>query len=109
MFRKSVAVLVACLSLAACAASQPRVVQASAGSPDIAMTVGLATQIEMPDQNRVVSVIVGSPSMVSAEEAGDVVNLTAKGDAGETNLIIRARDEDGKVKIYQYHITVQKP
>lgn len=109
MFKKSAILLIACLFLGACAASQPHVVQASAGSPDIVLTVGMATQIEMPDSNRVTSITVGNTALVSAEQATDVVNLTAKGDAGETNLIIRSRDDDGKVRVYQYHITVQKP
>ena len=109
MFKKSAAIVLACLSLAACAASQPRIVQASASNADIIVTVGMATQIEMPDQSRVSSIVVGNTSLVTAEQAGDVVNLSGKGDGGETNLIIRARDEDGRTKVYQYHITVQKP
>lgn len=108
MFKKSAAILFTCLSLAACAANKPNIIQASAGSPDIAMTVGMATQIEMPDQGRVSSITVGNPTMVTAEQASEVVNLIAK-EPGETNLIIRSHDEDGKVKVYQYHITVQKP
>jgi hypothetical protein len=99
--------LVAALALAACASSQPKIIQASASSPDIALTFGLATQIEMPDAGRVQSITVGNPALVTAEQSGDVVNLSAKEGSGETNLIIRSRDEDGHIKVYQYHITVQ--
>jgi len=95
------------LTLAACAASQPRIIQSSSNNTDITLTVGMATQIEMPDQGRVQAITVGNPDLVGAEQANDVVNLTAKGKAGETNVIIRARDEDGHTKVYQYHILVQ--
>jgi hypothetical protein len=109
MFKKSTAILIAMLALAACSTPQPRVIQASSGSPDIHLTVGMATQIEMPDSGRVQSITVGNPALVSADQAADVVNLLAKGGAGETNLIIRSRDDDGHVQVYQYHITVQTP
>ena len=105
MFKKSATILTF-LALAACASGSPRVIQASADAPEIRLTVGMATQIEMPDSGRVQSVTVGSPSLVSADQAGDVVNLVAKGGAGETNLIIRYRDDDNRIKVYQYHITV---
>ena len=108
MFKKTALLFMTGLALAACSSVQPKVIQASSGSPNISMTVGLATQIEMPDEGRVQSIIVGNPALVTAEQAGDVVNLVGKGD-GETNLIIRSRDEDNKVKVYQYHITIQKP
>ncbi len=106
MFKKSAA-LIAFLTLAACAASQPHVIQASASSPEIVLTFGMATQIEMPNEGRVQTMTIGNPALLTAEQNGDVVNLSAKEGAGETNLIIRARDEDGKIKVYQYHITVQ--
>ena len=107
MFKKSAA-LIAFLALAACASSQPRVIQATSASPEITLKIGMATQIEMPDAGRVQSITVGNPTLVSAEQNADVVNLLAKGGTGETNLIIRSRDEDGKTKVYQYHITVQE-
>jgi Flp pilus assembly secretin CpaC len=107
MFKKIAAILIASLALAACASNTPRIIQASSGAPDIHMTVGMATQVEMPDSGRVQSVTVGDPSLVTAEQAGDVVNLVAKTGAGQTNMIIRSRDEDGNVKVYQYHIDVQ--
>ena len=107
MSRKSAAALVAFLALAACSSSQPRIIQPTASSPDIVLKVGMATQIEMPDAGRVQSITVGNPTLVSAEQKEDVVNLSAKEGSGETNLIIRSRDEDGQVKVYQYHVTVQ--
>ena len=106
MFKKSTALL-AFLALTACAASQPRVIQASASNPDIVLTFGMATQIEMPDAGRVQTITVGNPALLTADQSGDVVNLSAKEGSGETNLIIRSRDEDGQIKVYQYHITVQ--
>ena len=109
MFKKSALLLGACVALAACAENQPRIIQASANSPQINVTVGLATQIEMPNESRVTTITVGNPSLVTAEQAGDVVSLTAKGDAGTTNLIVRAHDDSGNTKVYQYYITVQKP
>jgi len=108
MLKKSAVALAAFLALAACASNnQPHIIQASPNSPDITLTVGMATQIEMPDQGRVQSITVGNPALVTADQNGDVVNLSAKGGTGETNLIIRARNEDGQTKVYQYHLTVQ--
>jgi hypothetical protein len=109
MFKKHTAILFVTLALAACASSSPRIIQATPGMPDIHLTVGMATQLEMPDSGRVQSVTVGNPSLVTADQAGDVVNLVAKGTMGETNLIIRSRDDDGKIKVYQYHVYVQEP
>ena len=107
MFKKTIATL-AFLALAACASSAPRIIQATSGMPEIRLTIGMATQVEMPDAGRVQSITVGNPALVTADQATDVVNLVAKGSAGETNLIIRSRDEDNKVKVYQYHIVVQE-
>jgi uracil phosphoribosyltransferase len=67
----------------------------------------MATQVEMPEDNKVQSVVVGDPELLTATQSGDVVSLVAKGGAGETNLIIRARESDGDIKVYQYRITVQ--
>jgi len=108
MLKKSTAVLMAFLALAACSSSSPRVIQATSGMPDIHITVGMATQIEMPDSGRVQSVAVGNPALVTAEQSGDVVSLMGKGGAGETNLIIRSRDEDSHIKVYQYRVIVQE-
>ncbi len=107
MISKKTVAMAALIALSACASGAPRVIQASNESPDLVLTVGKATQIEMPDSGRVVSVTVGDPSMVTAEQSTDVVNLVAKGGAGETNLIIRSRDDSNRVKVYQYNITVQ--
>ncbi|MGB9152373.1 MAG: hypothetical protein WCD70_04715 [Alphaproteobacteria bacterium] len=110
MFKKSAAALITLLALTACSTSQPRVIQASADSPNIILTVGMATQIEMPDAGHVQSITVGNPALLTAEQNTDVVNLSAKeGPGGETNLIIRSRDEAGHTKVYQYHVTVQNP
>ena len=106
---KKTAILLGLIALTACAENQPRVIQASQNSTNIMLTVGMATQIEMPDQGRVQSITVGNPTLVSADQAGDVVNLIAKGGAGETNLIIRSRGDGSDVKVYQYHLTVQAP
>ena len=106
MFKKTILVLASVFALSACAASQPKIIQATTGMPDIRVTVGMATQIEMPDSGRVQSVAVGDPSIVTAERDSDVVSLIAKGGAGETNLIIRSRGDDGKINLYQYRVIV---
>jgi Flp pilus assembly secretin CpaC len=104
---KKTSVTVAFLALlSACATNQPKVIQASGDTTDIHLTVGMATQVEMPDNGRVQSVIVGNPTLIDAQQSGDVVNLSGKGGAGETNLIIRSRNDDGKTQVYQYHVTV---
>ena len=104
---KHIAVLsAACLALAACASSQPRVIRAAAGAPDIHLVTGMATQVEMPDGAHVQSVVVGNPALVTAERADDVVNLVPKGTSGETNMIVRAKDDSGDVNVYQYHLYV---
>lgn len=107
MIRKSALALLSCLVLSACSSAQPKIIQATSGMQDIRVTVGMATQIEMPDRGRVQSVAVGDPSLVTAEQSTDVVSLIAKGGTGETNLIIRSRDEDGDLKVYQYRVIIQ--
>lgn len=107
MFKKYAFILLSFLAISACASQQPKIIQATSGMPDIRVTVGMATQIEMPDSGRVVSVAVGNPSLVSAEQSTDVVSLVPKGGEGETNLIIRSRADDGEIKIYQYRVIVQ--
>jgi len=108
MFKKSALLLLVLLAFAACASGKPRIIQTSPGSSDeVRLTAGMATQIEMPDDMRVQSVVAGNPALVTAETSGNVVNLIAKGSEGETNLIIRAMDEDGRAKVYQYRAVVQ--
>ena len=109
MFKKSSVILGAVLILAACASSQPRIIQASPENQNIILTAGIATQIEIPEEGRVQSITVGNPALLSAEQNADVVNLVAKDGRGETNLIIRARDNGGHTSVYQYHVTVQNP
>ena len=93
--------------MTACASDKPHVVQASSDASELRLTGGMATQIEMPDGERVQSVVTGNPALVTAERAGDVVNLIPKEGSGETNLIVRAIDEDGSSKVYQYRLIVQ--
>ncbi len=93
--------------LVACSSSEPHVIQSSAANPELTVTPGLATQIEMPDAMRIQSVTVGNPALLSAEHEGNIVNVTAKEGTGETNIIIRTRDDDGHTKVFQYHVTVQ--
>jgi|GEM_PF-901553 len=107
MFKKTASLLLVLLAACACASSSPKIIQASTNMPDIRITVGMATQVEMPDQGRVQSVAVGDPSIVKAEQATDVVSLIATGGIGETNLIIRSRDDDNELHVYQYRIIVQ--
>jgi len=107
MFKKLAIAFFSLTTLVACASSQPKIIQATTGMPDIHVTVGMATQIEMPDEGRVQSIAVGNPAILAAEQATDVVSLVAKGGEGETNLIIRSRGDDGKIKIYQYRVIIQ--
>ena len=96
------------VALTACASDKPRVVQATADAEDVHLTGGMATQIEMPGDQRVQSVVTGNPALVSAEQAGNVVNLVPKdGASGETNLIVRTLDDEGDSKVYQYRLDVQ--
>ncbi len=74
------------------------------------VTQGMATQVEMPEDETVGAVVVGNKELVAVERDGEVITLSAKGDVlGETNMIIRTRDDGGKMRMYQYHVTVQKP
>jgi len=108
MFKKTAALFITLLALSACASSGPRIIQATTGMPDIQLTIGMATQVEMPDSGHVQSVTVGDPTLVTADQAGEVVNLVSKSkEAGETNMIIRSREDDGRIKVYQYRIIVQ--
>lgn len=105
--KKVLLVAVCGMALSACSSAEtPRIVQASAGMPEVRLTNGMATQIEMPSQARVQSIVVGNPSLVSADRTDDIVNLTPKEGSGETNLIVRAVDEDGHAQVYQYRVIV---
>ena len=108
MLKQYALILAATLALSACASSDtPRVIQTTSSTSEIRLTPGLATQIELPESVRVQAVIVGTPSLVSAEQSGNIVNLIPKEGTGETNILVRAQDEDGHSKLYQYRITVQ--
>jgi len=106
MFKKTAALLMALTMLAACSSSNPRIVQSSSDMKDVTLTVGMATQIEMPDARMVQSAVVGNPDLVLVKKNDDVVSLIAKGDTGETNLIIRAIDDDKNVAVYQYRVVI---
>lgn len=108
MLRKLTAILAPCLVLAACASSEPHVIQATNDLKEVHLVSGMATQIEMPDGQRVMSVVTGKPDLVTAERSNDVVNLIPKEGSGETNLIVRAMDEYHETKVYQYRITVDQ-
>jgi hypothetical protein len=106
MPRKTIILAAGLLALASCASSQPRIIQSSGNNQDVHIAQGMATQIEMPDNGRVQTMTVGNPGLVDASQSGDVVTLLGKDKAGETNLIIRARDDSGDMHVYQYHVTV---
>jgi type IV secretory pathway VirB9-like protein len=107
MPRKSAIILLSCFILTACAEDKPHVVQTSADTPAVHLTEGIATQIEMPEGERVQSVVTGNPSLVVAEREDNVVNLIPGKGAGETNLIVRATDEGRRSKVYQYRLIVE--
>jgi Flp pilus assembly secretin CpaC len=96
------------IGFTACSSSEPKVIQATSDSPLIRLAVGMATEIEVPADSRVRSVAVGNPSMVTATNSSDVVNLISTGKIGETNLIIRCADSDGQIKVYQYRIVIER-
>ncbi len=104
---RSAFILLPLFILVSCASETPHVVQVSADAPDISLTKGMATQVEMPEGERVQSVVTGNPSIVTAEKADNVVNLVPGSNSGETNLIVRALDRDNHSKVYQYRIIVQ--
>ncbi len=93
MFKKLLA-LSACVALLACASpDKPHVIQVSGDMPEIRLTSGMATQIELPEEGHVQSVVTGNPALVTAERSYNVVNLIPKAGSGETlNLIIRFPD-----------------
>lgn len=99
---------IACTVLAACSTPPPRVIQATANMPEVRLTAGMATQIEMPDNGHVQSVVTGNPALVTAERSYNVVNLIPKSGTGETNLIVRFIDDSGDLKVYQYRVAVQE-
>lgn len=96
------------LSLSACGSSGPKVIQTLPGAPEVHLTAGIATQIEMPENARVQSVVIGNPALATAEQSGNIVSLTAKTGSGETNMIIRSVDDSGHTKVDQYRVTVQQ-
>ena len=106
MLKKTALALLACLAFAGCASDKPHVVQASGDTSIVSLTKGMATQIEMPEGERVTSVVTGKPSLVIAEKAENVVNLIPTDETGETNLIVRATDGH-ESKVYQYKVIVQ--
>jgi type IV secretory pathway VirB9-like protein len=107
MFRKIITVFVFALVLAACSTPKPVVVQISPDATEIRLTPGMATQVEIPDDAFVKSVVVGNPEIVSAERDGSVVNLVPKQGSGETNLIVRAIDKYREIQVYQYRVVVE--
>ncbi|MGE3623914.1 MAG: pilus assembly protein N-terminal domain-containing protein [Bdellovibrionales bacterium] len=107
MLKKRHLVLFLTLGLSACASGEPRIIQPDANSPEIRLRVGVATQIELPESMHAQSVVTGNPSLVAAERTANVVNLIPAA-AGETNLIVRGREDDGDVKVYQYRLLVQE-
>ena len=107
MLKNTAAASLLLFVLAACASNNnPRIIQTMPGAPEVHLTAGIATQIEMPENSRVQSVVIGNPSMATVEQSGNVVNLIAKGGAGETNMIIRSVDEDGRTRVDQYRVTI---
>ncbi len=106
MLKKTAILLAVSCMLAACATSQPRIVQATKDMPEVDLTPGMATQIELPDATHVKSVVTGNPALVTAERTDNLVNLVPKAGAGTTNLIVRSVDDDGDTKLYQYRIVV---
>lgn len=107
LIKKTTLVVMTCLALSACASDKPRIVQSSGDMDSVRLTSGMATQIEVPSSGRVQSVVVGNPSLVTADHVDNVVNLVPKDGTGETNLIVRSINDSGDAKVYQYRVIVQ--
>jgi hypothetical protein len=105
---KKLLTLSACFLLLACSASgKPQIVQTSTDMPEVRLTPGMATQIEMPESGHVQSVVTGNPALVTVERSYNVVNLIPKSGSGETNLIIRFFNDDSETKVYQYKVIIE--
>jgi type IV secretory pathway VirB9-like protein len=108
MFKKSAILLLSCMTLAACASSEPHIIQPSADMTDLRLQGGMATQIELPSSERVQSVVTGNPSLVIADKSDNIVNLVPTNKSGETNLIVRTTERGGgDSKVYQYRLIVE--
>ncbi len=107
MLKKTIIALAFGFALSACASDQPRIVQATTDMPQVRLTSGMATQIEVPGSARVQSVVTGNPGLVTADHVDNIVNLVPKEGTGETNLIVRATNDSGDSKVYQYRVVVQ--
>jgi len=108
MIKKLSLVASACVLLAACASSKPQIIQTSSSDQEVYVTIGMATQIELPEDSRVASAVVGDKDLVSVESGGDVVTVSANSGEGETNLILRVRDDGGDIENFQYRVIVQR-
>lgn len=107
MLKKILMVMMTGILLTACSSDKPRIIQAGSDMTAVRLTEGMATQIELPNNNRVQSIVVGNPSLVTADHTDNVVNLLPKEGSGETNLIVRGQNSSGEVEIYHYRIVVQ--
>lgn len=102
------AALIAAGALTACAGDpEPKIVQSTSTDQEIRLSVGIATQIELPKGERVLNVTVGNPDLVVANSSGDVVGLAAKGE-GETNILVRVSTAAGEAKVHKYRLIVSR-
>ena len=92
--------------LAACGAPKPVIVQTPSAADTIRLARGFATQIELPDGERAISVAVGDQTLVRADADGSVISLAALASSGETNVIVRSAGDDGRTHVHQYRLTV---
>jgi hypothetical protein len=107
MLKKTFILCVAGILLAACGSSEPHITNASVNLPEIRLMPGMATQIDAPDQRTIDSALIGDPDLADLDVVNNVLNIFPRHE-GETNLIMRASDEDGNVKVYQYLLVVYK-
>jgi len=108
MLKKIFILCVAGLLLSACGSDEPGITNASSDLPQIRLMSGMATQIDAPDGRTIDSAVIGDPSLADLDVVSNVLNIFPKDHEGETNLIMRASDEDGNVKVYQYLLVVYK-
>lgn len=106
MRRLLIALSLSAAALLAACSSEPKIIQTTSDATEIRLVTGMATQIEPPRGERIVSVTTGDNGIVTFEHRSDVINLMGVR-GGETNLIMRTVSESGKQKTYQYRLFSQ--
>lgn len=98
------AIIAASILLLTACTSSPKVIKPSMDVEEIRVVTGTVVQIELPLEERVRSVAVGSPKITATADS-NVVSISAAPDAsGETNLILRTASG----RSFQYRVVVDR-